>query len=125
MCSRFGFWCLSRDRTWLILLDHKILDAWTFVAPRMSGRGLEVLHVFFKDQHMGDDECVKDFWSGCVVAHVSWLWGSWDDECAMCFILRRKYLLHCGSSRASGNKGILKNIIDYIHRSCLEFLSSF
>jgi len=29
--------------------------------PRVSGRGLEVLHVF-KDQHNGDDECVWLLW---------------------------------------------------------------
>jgi hypothetical protein len=37
-----------------------------------------------------------------------------NDECAKCFILKREYLLHCGSSRASGNKGMLENIINYI-----------
>jgi hypothetical protein len=58
-----------------------------------------------------------------VVAHVWWLWGSWV-ECAMCFILRREYLLHCGSSGGFGNKGILETRIDYIHWSYLEFLSS-
>jgi hypothetical protein len=30
--------------------------------PRVSGRGLEVFHVF-RDQHKGDDESVKDFWN--------------------------------------------------------------
>ncbi len=106
-------------------MGHKNLDAWTSAAPRMSGKGLEVLHVFFRDQDKGDDECVKDFLSGCVAAHVWWLWGSWDDECAMCFILRKQYLLHYGSSVASGYKGILENKIDYIHWSCPESLFSF
>jgi hypothetical protein len=67
---------------------------------------------------------VKDFWSGCVATHVWWLWGSWDDECAVCFILRRELMLHFGSSRDFRNKGILENIIDYIHQSYLESLSS-
>jgi hypothetical protein len=34
-------------------------------------------------------------------------------------------MLHCGSSGDSRNKGILENIIDYIHQSYLESLSSF
>jgi hypothetical protein len=42
----------------------------------------------------------------------------------MCFILRREYLLHCGSFGGFGNKGILESIIDYTHRSCLESLFS-
>jgi len=25
---------------------------------------------FYRDQHKGDDDYVKDFWSGCVAAHV-------------------------------------------------------
>ncbi len=25
---------------------------------------------FYKDQHKGDDDCVKDFQNGCVTAHV-------------------------------------------------------
>jgi hypothetical protein len=79
---------------------------------------------FFRDQHKGDDECVKDFWSGCVATHVWWLWGSWNDEWAMCFILRREYLLHCGSSGGFGNKGILESKIDYTHWSCHESLSN-
>jgi hypothetical protein len=43
----------------------------------------------------------------------------------MCFILTKEYLLHYGRFRAFGNKGILKNIIDYIHQLCLEFLFNF
>ncbi len=31
--------------------------------PRVLGRGLKVLHGF-GDQYKGDDENVKDFWSG-------------------------------------------------------------
>ncbi len=46
-----------------------------------------------------------------------------DDECAKCFILKSG-LLHCGSSGASGNKGMLENIIDYIDRSYHESMSS-
>jgi hypothetical protein len=125
MCSQFGFWCCNfvRDRTWLKMLDHKNLDAWTSNMPRVLGRGLKVLH-FFSNQHMGDNECVKDFESACVAAHVWWLWGSWNDECVMCFTLRREYMLHCGSFRGSGNKGILESRLDYTHWSYLEFLSS-
>jgi hypothetical protein len=51
---------LARDKIWLRLLVHKNPNTWTFATLRVSGRGLEVLHVF-KDQHKGDDECVKDF----------------------------------------------------------------
>jgi hypothetical protein len=42
----------------------------------------------------------------------------------MYFILRREYLLHCGSFRGFGNKGIMDSKIDYNHRSCLESLSN-
>jgi len=41
------------------------------------------------------------------------------------FILRKEYLLHCGSSKGFGNKGILETKIDYVHRSYLESLSNF
>jgi hypothetical protein len=58
-----------------------------------------------------------------VAAHVWCLWGSWA-KCAMCFILWREYMLHCGNFRGFKNKGILENIIDYTHQSCPESLSS-
>jgi hypothetical protein len=43
---------------------------------KVSGRGLEVLDVFFRDQHKGDDECVKDFGVVVVAAPCLMAWGS-------------------------------------------------
>ncbi len=31
---------------------------------------------FYRDKHKGNDDCVKDLWSGCVAVHVRELWGS-------------------------------------------------
>jgi hypothetical protein len=104
------------------------LGVWGFTPPHslaLPGACRVTPGLPLGSQHQGDDECVKHFWSGCVVSHVWWLWGSWNDECAMCFILRKKYLLHYGGFGDFGNKGILDNIIDYIHQSYPESLSSF
>jgi hypothetical protein len=38
--------------------------------------------------------------------------------------MKRKHLLHCGSSGDSWNKGILDSIIHYIHQSCPDSLSN-
>ncbi len=77
---------------------------------------------FWKDQHKEDDECVKDFWSGCCGSTIfaslgvlSWMYNV--------FIMKRGYLLDNGSFEDFGNKGILESVINHIHRFYPEFLS--
>jgi hypothetical protein len=90
----------------------------------MLGKGLEVLHVFFfLDQHKGDDECVKDFSSGCCASSLFDGLGILNWVCIV-FILKKEYFLNSGSFGDFGNKGILESVIDYTHRFCPKFLFS-
>jgi hypothetical protein len=68
----------------------------------------------YRDQHKGDDDCVKDFWNGCVVVHVCDNFGDLEMMNAQLVPSSKESTYYiCGSSGAFG-KGILEYIIYYL-----------